>query len=103
MLNKPSEGVKKITIDKILLIEAKKPQDRIRKVDVNGTNCFSVWIVFRCRVKQLFRVIVMESSKTAIGSSIPKKLFCSLKTASKPPVVLVIVCANKSRIICPAT
>ena len=51
---------------------------------------------------QLFRVIAIEIARAAIGFWIPRKPFCSLNTASRPPVVLVSVVAKKSRIICPA-
>ena len=95
--------MKKQTIEIILLIEENNPQRRMKNVDVKGTNCFSVFIVLKCRVIQLFRVMAIEIARTAIGSWIPRKPFCCLNTASKPPVVLVSVVANKSRIICPAT
>ena len=53
---------------------------------------------------QLFRVMAIEIARATFGSNgIPRKVFCCLNTASKPPVVPVFVCANKSRIICPAT
>ena len=53
---------------------------------------------------QLFRVIAIEIARAAIGLiGIPRKVFCCLNTASKPPVVPVFVVANKSRMICPAT
>ena len=52
---------------------------------------------------QLFIEMAIEMARTAIGFWIPRKPFFCLNTASKPPVVLVSVVANKSRIICPAT
>ena len=95
--------MKKQTIEIILLSVENSPQSRMKKVDVKGTNCFSVFTVLRCRVMQLFRVIVIEIAKAAIGFLITRNSFCSPNTASKPPVVLVSVVAKRSRMICPAT
>ena len=66
---------------------------------------------------QLFMVMAIEKVRTIMAIEkprtsvmgfilIPRKLlivFSFLKTASKPPVVLVVVTANKSSVICPAT
>ena len=63
--------MKKQTIEIILLSEEKNPQSRMKNVDVKGTNCFSVLIVLRWRVMQLFRVIAIEIARTTIGFVIP--------------------------------
>ena len=98
MLKSPKLGMKKQTIEVILLREEKSPQSRMKNVEVKGTNCFSVFTVFRCRVMQLFRVMAIEIARAASGLiGIPRKLFCCLNTACKPPVVPVVVFANKSR------
>ena len=55
------------------------------------------------RACQLFVVMAIELARAAIGSWIPKMPLSCVNTASKPPVVLVSVVANKSRMICPAT
>ena len=47
MLKRPKLGMKKQTIDIILLSEEKSPQSRMKKVEVKGTNCFSVFTVLR--------------------------------------------------------
>ena len=46
-MKSPKRGMKKQTIEVILLSEEKRPQNRIKKVDVKGTNCFSIFTVFR--------------------------------------------------------
>ena len=69
--------MKKQTREVMLLREEKSHQSRIENVEVKGTNCFSVFTVFRCRVIQLFRVMAIEIARTAIGLiGIPRKLFC---------------------------
>ena len=104
MLKSPKLGMKKQTMEVILLREEKSPQSRMKNVELKGTNCFSVFTVLRRRVMQLFRVMAIEIPRAAIGViGIPKMLFCCLNTACKPPVVLVFVVANKSRMSCPAT
>ena len=45
---------------------------------------------------QLFRVMAIEIARAASGL-IPRKLLCCSNTAWKPPVVPVVVFANKSR------
>ena len=67
--------MKKQTIEIILLIEENNPHNRMKKVDVKGTNCFSDFTAFRCSVMQLFRVMAIEMARTAIGFWIPRKLF----------------------------
>ena len=48
---------------------------------------------------QLFRVMAIEIARAASGLiCIPRKLLCCSNTAWKPPVVPVVVFANKSRI-----
>ena len=96
MLKRPKLGMKKQTIEVILLRAEKSPQSRMKNVEVKGTNCFSVFTVFRCRVMQLFRVMAIEIARAASGL-IPRKLLCCSNTAWKPPVVPVVVFANKSR------
>ena len=99
MLNRPKLGNKKDTMARILLKVAKTPQKKIKMVDVNGTNCFSIFIFFKWRVKQLFRVIAMDSPKTIKGSKFKPMNESFLKTVSNPPVVLVLVVAYNRRII----
>ena len=77
MLKRPKLGIKKQTIEVILLREEKSPQSRMKNVEVKGTNCFSVFTVLSRRVMQLFRVMAIEIARTAIGLiGIPRKLFC---------------------------
>ncbi len=47
MLKSPKPGMKKQTMEIILLIVEKNPQSRMKNVDVKGTNCFSVFTVLR--------------------------------------------------------
>ena len=47
MLKSPKLGMKKQTIEVILLREEKSPQSRMKNVEVKGTNCFSVFTVLR--------------------------------------------------------
>ena len=47
MLKRPKLGMKKQTIEVILLREEKSPQSRMKNVEVKGTNCFSVFTVLR--------------------------------------------------------
>ena len=42
MLNTPKVGMKKQIIERILLIEENRPQNKIKICDVKETNCFSV-------------------------------------------------------------
>ena len=93
MLNSPKLGRKKDTIARILLIDAKIPHRSIRIFEVNGTKCFSIFIVFRWRPKQLFRLRPIDRARIIKGSKLkPMKEFF-LKTVSNPPVVFVFVVA----------
>ena len=47
MLKSPKHGMKQHTNEIILLNTENNPQSRIKKVDVKGTNCFSVFTVLR--------------------------------------------------------
>ena len=46
-MKRPKLGMKKQTIEMILLSEENNPHNRIKNVDVKGTNCFSVFTVLR--------------------------------------------------------
>ena len=99
MLKSPKLGMKKQTIERILLKEENRPQTRIIIVDVNGTNCFSDLIPLRWRLKQLFKVIAIDIPSITVGFiGIPRiEVSFRLKTASSPPVVFVIVKAKSRR------
>ena len=99
MLSRPKLGKKKDTMARILLNVAKTPQKKIKMVDVNGTNCFSIFIFFKWSVKQLLRVIVIDSPRTIKGSKFKPMNESFSKTVSSPPVVLVLVVAYSKRII----
>ena len=99
MLKSPKLGRKNDTIARILLTEPKVPHKRIRIIDVNGTKFFLIFIVLRWRVKQLFRVIAIDSPRTIKGSMLKPMKESFSKIVSNPPVVLVFVTVYRSRII----
>ena len=99
MLKSPKLGRKKVTIAKILLAEPNVPHKRIRKVDVNGTKLFWIFTALRCKVKQLFKVIAIDSPRTINGSKLKPMNESFSKTVSNPPVVFVFVTVYRSRII----
>ena len=67
MLSSPILGKKKENIERILLIEANRPQSRMKIWDVNGTKFFSVLIAFKCSVKQLFRENAIDKNRITVG------------------------------------
>ena len=97
MLSRPKLGKKKDTMARILLKVAKTPQKKIKMDDVKGTNCFSILIAFKWRVKQLLRVMAIDSPRTIKGSKSKPMNESFLKTVSNPPVVLVLVVAYSRR------
>ena len=92
MLNNPMLGMNMQTIDNILRTLAKTPHAKMNIFEVIGQIPFSVLTFFKCNIMQVFKLQLIESTKTVVAS-IPNVLW--LKMISRPPVVSVFVDANK--------
>ena len=86
--------MKSPTRDNTLLSVANKPQKKMKSVEVNLQNPFSIEMSFVCMRTQLRRLQLVDKTKN-VSESIPKGVLVNI--VFSPPVVAVSV-LNRSRI-----
>ena len=97
MLNRPKEGAKNPTMERILLSEEANPHRMAKKDGFIPKNIFLVLMLFLCSKKQVFKLHAMEKLSMT-SEPIPKTDFC-WKNVSSPETVAVSVWARRRTMI----